>query len=51
MDWSGWLTPVLLWLAFAALLYARMVTVQVYDMATREAERLRFEARRARMRT
>jgi hypothetical protein len=49
-DWSSWLALLLLWLGLTALLYARLITIQVYDMATREVERLRFEARRTRTR-
>ena len=49
-NWPWWLTLVLLWLGLSALLYARLVTVQLYDAAAREIERRRFEAFRARTR-
>jgi hypothetical protein len=48
-DWSGWLTLFLLWLALSALLYARLVVVQLYDAAAREIQRRKFEAFRARV--
>ena len=50
VDWSGWLALVLLWLALAALLYARLVTLQLYAAAAREIQQRRFEAFRARTR-
>jgi hypothetical protein len=51
VTWSGWLALFLLWLGLAALLYARLVVVQVYDLASRELQRLQWEARRARVQT
>lgn len=47
---SGWLALGLLWLALSALLYARLVSVQLYDAAAREVQQQRFEAFRARTR-
>ena len=37
---------VVLWVALSALVYARLVTIQLYLAATRTVERLRFEALR-----
>ena len=48
VNWSGWLSLFLLWLSLSALLYARLVVVQLYDAAAREIQRRRFEAFRAR---
>jgi hypothetical protein len=48
VGWSGWLTLALLWLGLSALLYARLVVIQLYDAAAREIQRRRFEAFRAR---
>ncbi|HEX6291993.1 MAG TPA: DUF4013 domain-containing protein [Herpetosiphonaceae bacterium] len=50
-GWSGWLTLLLLWLCLSALLYARLVTVQLYDAAARDIQRRRFEAFRERTRS
>lgn len=49
-DRGWWLALLLLWLGLSALLYARLATVQLYDLAAREIERRRFEAFRARSR-
>lgn len=49
-DRIGWGALLLLWLGLSALLYARLATVQLYDLAAREIERRRFEAFRARSR-
>jgi hypothetical protein len=48
INWSGWLALLLLWLSLSALLYTRLVVVQLYDAAAREIQRRRFEAFRAR---
>ncbi len=45
--WGAWAALLLLWLGLAALLYARLVTIQLYQAATKELERRRFQARRA----
>jgi hypothetical protein len=45
--WGVWAALLLLWLGLAALLYARLVTIQLYQAATKELERRRFQARRA----
>lgn len=37
----------LLWLALAALLYARLITIQLFQAAAQQIERRRWEARRA----
>lgn len=49
LDWSGWLTLVLVWLTLSTLFYARLVVVQLYDAAAREIQRRKFEAFRARV--
>lgn len=49
IDVSGWLTLMLLWLTLSALVYARLVAVQLYDAAAREIQRRKFEAFRARV--
>lgn len=49
LDWSGWLTLILLWLTLSTLFYARLVVVQLYDAAAREIQRRKFEAFRARV--
>jgi hypothetical protein len=49
IDWSGWLTLLLLWLTLATLFYVRLVVVQLYDAAAREIQRRKFEAFRARV--
>lgn len=49
-DQSWWQAVPLAWLGLSALLYARLITVQLYDLAAREVERRRFEAFRARSR-
>jgi hypothetical protein len=48
IEWSGWLSLLLMWLSLSALLYARLVVIQLYDAAAREIQRRRFEAFRAR---
>jgi len=47
-DRSIWVGLVGLWLALAALLYARLLVVQLYDAAAHEIQRQRYEAFRAR---
>lgn len=49
IDWSGWLTLLLLWLTLSTLFYVRLVVVQLYDAAAREIQRRKFEAFRARV--
>lgn len=46
---SGWLALTIVWLAFSSLLYARLVTIQLYDSASRDVQRRKFEAFRARV--
>ncbi len=51
MAWSGWLALLLIWLGLSALLYARLVVIQLYAAAAREIqlrifERLQAQARR-----
>jgi hypothetical protein len=48
---SGWLALVGFWLGSAALHYARLVSIQLYDAAAREVQRRKFEAFRARVRS
>lgn len=49
LDWSGWLTLVLVWLTLSTLFYTRLVVVQLYDAAAREIQRRKFEAFRSRV--
>ena len=44
--WGTWLALLLLWLGLSALLYARLITIQLYQAATQQIERRRWEARR-----
>jgi hypothetical protein len=45
--WGIWPALLLLWLGLAALLYARLVTIQLYQAATQDLDRRRLQARRA----
>jgi hypothetical protein len=47
--WSGWLAVGLLWLALIGMFYARLVVIQLYAAAGREAELLRYEQFQARL--
>lgn len=48
-SWSGWLGLLIAWIALAALVYARLITIQLYFAAAREVERGAFEALQARL--
>lgn len=48
LNISGWIALILLWLALAALFYARLIVVHLYDAAARQVQQRRFEAFRAR---
>jgi hypothetical protein len=45
--WSGWLALVIVWIGLAALLGARLVTIQLYGAATQQLDRQRTQQRRA----
>ncbi len=45
--WGTWPALLLLWIALAALLGARLVAIQLYGAATQQLERRRLEQRRA----
>ncbi len=49
-TWSGWLALLLVWLGLSALLYARLVVIQLYAGAAREIELRRFERLQAQTR-
>lgn len=49
-SWSFWAALLLVWLSATTLLYARLVTVQLYEAAAREIQQREFEAFQQRLR-
>jgi len=45
--WSGWLALVFVWIGLAALLGARLITIQLYGAATQQLDQQRLQQRRA----